>query len=37
MHSMHIIGLLGEAEQIIPAITFERQDNGEAGRILPPR
>ncbi len=29
----HIIGLLDEAERIIPAITFERQNNGEAGRI----
>lgn len=29
----HIISLLDEAEMIIPAITFERDNNGEAGRI----
>jgi hypothetical protein len=29
----HIAGLFDEAEQVIPAITFERQNNGEAGRI----
>jgi hypothetical protein len=29
----HLVTLLDEAEQVIPVITFERDNNGEAGRI----